>query len=133
MRLGRYCWAVFIKFWESMYNSYQLDLIVAEERLKLETQRQNLLKKTCQWLDQFAGEYDVTQAYIFGSVTRAGKFHHNSDIDLAVETINPEKHCLAISLLSTYLERDVDLIKLDSCHFAHRIRQTGILWTKTPS
>ena len=117
----------------ALFSTTKLDLIIAEKRLKLETQRQSLMTKTCQWLDEFAIEYGITQAYIFGSVTRAGKFHHNSDIDLAVETINPEKHYLAISLLSTYLERDVDLIKLDSCHFAHRIRQTGILWTKTPS
>jgi hypothetical protein len=117
----------------TLFSTTKLDQIIAEERLNLETQRQNLLRKTCQWLEEFATEYGINRAYIFGSVTRAGKFHHNSDIDLAVETINPEKHCLAISLLSTYLERDVDLIKLDSCHFAHRIRQTGILWTKTPS
>lgn len=117
----------------TLFSTTKLDRIIAEERLKLETQRQSLLTKTCQWLEEFSIEYGITQAYIFGSVTRTGKFHHNSDIDLAVETINPEKHCEAISLLSTYLERDVDLIKLDSCHFAHRIRQTGILWTKTPS
>ncbi|WP_417033394.1 nucleotidyltransferase family protein [Dolichospermum circinale] len=69
---------------------------------------------------------------MFSSVTRVDKFRQNSDVDVAVENINPEKYCLAISFLSTYLERDVDIIRLNDCHFSHRIRQTGILWKKTP-
>lgn len=52
-------------------------------------------------------------------------------MDLAVEEIDPIAHFSAISLLSAYLEREVDIIKLDSCYFAHRIRSTGILWKKT--
>lgn len=117
----------------ALFSTHKLDQIIADKRLQLELDRQNLLLKTQQWLEEFASEYGIHKAYIFGSVTRCYKFHPHSDIDVAVEDINPEKHCLAISLLSAYVERDVDLIKLNSCHFAHRIRQTGILWIKTPS
>lgn len=114
------------------FSTAKLDQVLQERRLKLEQERQELIIKTQQWLDQFSTEYGITKAYIFGSVTIPGKFHANSDIDLAIESIYPEKYCLAISLLATYLERDVDLIKLDNCLFGERIRQTGILWTKTP-
>ncbi len=34
-----------------------------------------------------------------------------------------------ISILSYYLGREVDIILLKNCHFAHRIREEGILWT----
>jgi predicted nucleotidyltransferase len=114
------------------WHGSKLDDIIQERRFKLEQQRQDLIIKTKEWLDEFSTEFGIDQAYIFGSVTRAGKFHQNSDIDVAVENINPEKYCLAISLLSTYLGRDVDIIKLNNCHFGDRIRQTGIRWTKTP-
>jgi len=114
------------------FSTSKLDQIISDRSLKLEQDRQEFIIKIKQWLDQFASEYGITQAYLFGSVTYPHKFRQNSDIDIAVEDIDIEKYCPAISLLSTYLERDVDLIKLDRCHFSDRIRQTGILWTKTP-
>ncbi|WP_107670373.1 nucleotidyltransferase family protein [Cyanothece sp. BG0011] len=116
----------------SFFSSKKLDKIISDRRLKQEKERQFILKKTQEWLDRYGSDYGIEKAYIFGSVTYPNKFHQNSDVDLAVETINPEKHFLAISLLSTYLEREVDIIKLNQCHFAHRIREKGILWMKTP-
>lgn len=93
---------------------------------------ENPIVKTKQWLDEFSPEFGIDKAYIFDSVTRVSKFRQHSDVDVAVENIHPEQYCLAISLLSTYLERDVDIIRLNDCHFSDRIRQTGILWKKTP-
>ncbi|MGI0480763.1 nucleotidyltransferase family protein [Geminocystis sp. CENA526] len=116
-----------------IFATEKLDRILLDRHLKLEQERQKLMIKIKQWLEEFSNEYGITKAYIFGSVTKEGRFHENSDIDIAIEDIYPEKYCLAISLLSTYLERDVDLIKLDQCHFSQRIRQTGIVWTKTVS
>ncbi len=91
-----------------------------------------MLTKTLEWLDQFASDYGIKKAYIFGSVIRSGKFYLNSDIDIAVKQINNQDYCTVISLLSSYLEREVNIIKLENCHFAHRIRENGILWTKKP-
>ncbi|EAZ91796.1 nucleotidyltransferase family protein [Crocosphaera chwakensis] len=116
----------------SFFSSEKLDKIISDRRLKLEKERQLILKKTQKWLDKYASDYGIKKAYIFGSVTYPNKFHQDSDVDLAVEEINPEKHFLAISLLSTYLEREVDIIKLNQCHFANRICEKGILWMKTP-
>ncbi len=115
-----------------LFSTTKLDQIIGDRRLKLEQERQDLITKTQQWLDQFAPQYGIDKAYLFGSVTQPGKFHQNSDIDLAVEQINPDDYCTAISLLSAYLGREVDIIKLDNCHFSHRIRQSGVLWTKIP-
>ncbi len=116
----------------NFFSSEKLDKIISDRRLKLEDERQVILNKIKEWLDKYASDYGIGKAYIFGSVTYPNKFHQNSDVDLAVEEINTEKHFLAISLLSTYLEREVDIIKLNQCHFAHRILENGILWMKTP-
>ncbi|MDK2412330.1 nucleotidyltransferase domain-containing protein [Aphanizomenon sp. PH219] len=124
--------AEFAEKYMKQWHSPKLDDILQERRFKLEQERKDLIVKTEQWLDEFSPEFGIDKAYIFGSVTRVGKFRQNSDVDVAVENINPEKYCLAISFLSTYLERDVDIIRLNDCHFSDRIRQTGILWKKTP-
>ncbi|MDJ0662706.1 MAG: nucleotidyltransferase domain-containing protein [Crocosphaera sp.] len=113
------------------FSSAKLDKIISDRRLKSEKKRQIILNKTIEWLNNNASEYGIKKAYIFGSVTYPNKFNQNSDVDLAVESINPDKHFLAISFLSTYLEREVDIIKLNHCHFADRIRDKGILWMKT--
>ncbi|MGJ3251838.1 MAG: nucleotidyltransferase family protein [Elainellaceae cyanobacterium] len=74
-------------------------------------------------------EYGITHAFIFGSVSRPGHVHENSDVDVAVESIAGDRYFMAISLLSSWLEHDVDLIELNQCPFQHRIRETGIVWT----
>ncbi len=114
-------------------NTDILDQVLAKKRLQSEQERQFLLQQVLQWLDKFAESYGIEQAYIFGSLTKPGKFHQKSDIDIAVEQINPENFCNAISFLSTETLRDVDIIKLSQCHFADSIRNTGILWTKMRS
>ncbi|MEG3436474.1 nucleotidyltransferase domain-containing protein [Pannus brasiliensis CCIBt3594] len=117
----------------SSFSTSDLDEIIADRRERRERERQFLLERAKQWLDEFSDEYGIETAYLFGSVTRPYRFHDDSDVDLAVEQIDMEGYFTAISELSTYLERDVDIIQLDRCFFADRIRQTGILWTKTPS
>ena len=113
----------------SAFPTPELDKILRERDIQREQERQTLLTKTQQWLDENAVEYGINRAYIFGSVTRSYKFHPGSDVDIAVENINPELHFDAISILSSYLGREVDIILLKNCRFAHRIREQGILWT----
>jgi predicted nucleotidyltransferase len=113
------------------FSTAKLDEILRDRREKCEQERQKLLEKTQTWLGLFAAEYGIETAYIFGSVTRPYQFHQNSDVDLAVEEIDSLAHFPAISLLAAYLGREVDIIKLDSCHFADRIRSTGMLWKTT--
>jgi predicted nucleotidyltransferase len=113
----------------SAFPTPELDKILKERDIQREQERQTLLAKTQHWLDENGVEYGIDRAYIFGSVTRPYKFHPGSDVDIAVENINPELHFNAISILAEYLGREVDIILLKNCHFAHRIREQGILWT----
>lgn len=108
-----------------------LDAALARRRVANEQERQAVLVKTMRLLDEFAPAYGIETAYLFGSLITPGRFTPHSDIDIAVEQVNPECFCEAISEFSRYLGRGVDLVELDKCHFAHRIREKGVLWERT--
>ena len=110
----------------------RLDQLMQKKRDRYERDRQQALQKVRVWLNQNGADYGIQEAFIFGSVTRPGHFHDNSDVDIAVVQIKPEKYCIAISFISEWLERDVDLIELPKCPFQHRIRELGIRWTAQP-
>jgi len=111
------------------FNTTYLDEILAKKRSRLEQERQKLLKKTIDWLDNYGSRYGIKQAYIFGSLTRENQFTKDSDIDIAVEITNADYLFSLIGFISEATERKVDLIQLNNCHFANRIREKGMKWT----
>ncbi len=111
------------------FDTYLLDQALDQRRQKLEEVRQQTLQQTFALLDEVMPSLDVDRAYVFGSVLRAGRFHERSDVDVAVEAIEPEAFFALMSRLSSALVRDVDVMDLRKCHFAERVRETGELWT----
>lgn len=111
------------------FQTTYLDRILAKQRSQLEQERQTLLEKTIDWLDNYGSQYGIKQAYIFGSLTRKNQFAKESDIDIAVEISNTDNFFSLIGFISEATGRDVDLILLNNCHFANRIRERGIKWT----
>ncbi|MEO0533551.1 MAG: nucleotidyltransferase domain-containing protein [Cyanobacteria bacterium P01_A01_bin.123] len=109
-----------------------LDRLIQQRRDRNENARLLVLQKVQQWLNEKGVDYGIIHAWIFGSLTRPGHFHERSDVDIAINSIKPEHYFVAISVLSTWLERDVDLIELAKCPFQQRIHETGIAWTATP-
>lgn len=112
------------------FSTAYLDQTLAKQRSQLEAERQHLLSKVMDWLDQFGPQYGIKEAYVFGSLTCSNQFTHRSDIDIAVETINWEDFFSIIGWLSEATGREVDLIPLEKCHFANRVRERGIKWTQ---
>ncbi len=108
-----------------------LNQLIQQRRDRQEHERQAVVLRVQQWLSTYGVEYGITHAFIFGSASRPGHFHEDSDVDIAVESIASDRYFMAISFLSSWLERDVDLINLNHCPFQHRIRETGIAWTAT--
>lgn len=106
-----------------------LDARLAREKKQNEETRQQLLQQTLDWLSANAGQYGVDCGYVFGSVAEPNRFTQRSDIDLAVETHKTGNICGLMGGLSSYLLRDVDMVPLDKCHFAEKIRQVGMAWT----
>ncbi len=113
------------------FDTHLLDEALLRRTKDLEHNRQTTLTRITTMLEQLGAQYGIDRAWIFGSVTRPNRFTRRSDVDIAVETINPDDLFDAISAFSNYLARDVDLVVLNKCHFAHRIRTEGLLWTKT--
>ncbi|RMF26694.1 MAG: nucleotidyltransferase domain-containing protein [Chloroflexi bacterium] len=109
------------------------DKVLARRRAALERERRALLDRVLRLLDEHGARYGIRRAYIFGSITRPGCFMETSDVDIGVEEIDPERFCEAIGHFASFLGREVDLIELQRCPFAHRIRERGILWTGQPS
>ncbi|NET35865.1 MAG: nucleotidyltransferase domain-containing protein [Cyanothece sp. SIO1E1] len=108
-----------------------LDAKLARKRRQAEVERQQILDQTLQWLSSHGEQFGILSGYIFGSVIQPGYFAADSDIDLAVERLKEGDPFGLISYLSLHLNRDVDLVPLDQCHFASKIRETGILWNAT--
>ncbi len=113
------------------YPTPLLDQLQARRRQEAEANRQVTLAQTLGWLEKYGQAYGIEKAYIVGSLVRPNHFQTNSDVDIAVETIDPEQFFAAIANLSESVERDVDIIQLSECFFADRLRQQGILWTAT--
>ena len=103
------------------FSTAKLDQILSDRQGKIEQERLLLLNKTLQWLQEFSTLYGIKQAYIFGSILRPGKFHQDSDVDLAVSQINPDDYCTVISLLHQYLGREVDLILGSRCIYGDKL------------
>jgi hypothetical protein len=114
------------------FNTYLLDEAIIRRKQALERERQITLEQVKQWLSTNGSKYNIDRAYLFGSLIRPGRFTLQSDVDVAVESIEPEDLFMAMTALSEAVGRDVDLLELVKCPFAHRIRQEGVLWTKTP-
>jgi len=112
------------------FNTKLLDEVLIERQENCEQERQQVFRQVLEWLHQSGGQYGIDSAYIFGSVTQLGRFHKGSDVDLGVEEINSVKQIEAIADLSMALLRDVDIVDLRHCHFAHRIRERGLLWMR---
>ena len=111
------------------FKTTYLDQILEKKRSQLEQERQSLLKKTIHWLDQYGSKYGIKKAYIFGSITRSHRFSDQSDIDIAVEMTNTDDFFSLSGWLSEVTGREVDIIPIQQCHFANRIRERGIQWT----
>ena len=117
----------------SSSTSELLDRLLQERAEKREHNRLITLQKVFTWLDQWADYYSIEKAFVFGSLICPGHFWETSDVDIAVEDIDRELHFQAISHLSRTVERNVDLIPLEHCHFADRIREGGMVWTAKPN
>ena len=110
-----------------------LDARLAREKEQNEAARLQLLDLALQWLRTHGTTYGINHGYIFGSVTKPGHFIQNSDIDLAVDTWETGNICGLMGYLSLHLNRDVDVVPLDQCHFADKIRRLGMPWSVNDS
>ena len=110
-----------------------LDARLAREKEQNETERRRLLPLALEWLRAHGPTYGISHGYVFGSVTEPDRFTQSSDVDIAVDTWNTGDICGLMGCLSLHLNRDVDVVPLDQCHFADKIRHLGTPWSVNDS
>lgn len=72
-------------------------------------------------------EFRASRVWMFGSLAW-GRVHDESDLDLAVEGLAPERTFAALSRVSSVAGEQVDLVPLESCaeSLRRRILEHGI-------
>jgi uncharacterized protein len=110
------------------FDTSLLDAAIAQRKAQNERQRQEILAQLWLWFDRFGETYGMQEVYVFGSLAIPGRFTERSDVDVAIASMQDEAFFEVMGRLSTEVGREVDLVLLNQCHFAHRIREQGILW-----
>lgn len=113
-----------------MFSTEILDKKMEELRESAERQRKKVLDKLVDSFSGLAEEFSFSSAYVIGSLMEPYKFFSDSDVDIAVEGLHAAHYFGLASRLSVFVERDVDLIELEKCEFADRIRKCGLRWKR---
>ena len=76
-------------------------------------------------------KYQWDEAYLFGSIVMEGRYRQNSDIDIALLGLKKYDYYEFIGEISDLLNKRVDVVLLEECHFANFIKEKGIKWSRT--
>jgi predicted nucleotidyltransferase len=95
-----------------MFDTHRLDEALRSRRLKLEEEREALLKRVQEVLRRIRRQHGIEAAYIVGSLKTPGAWRSSSDVDVAVRGCS---HALleVMKALEEATDRQVDVIDLD--------------------
>jgi predicted nucleotidyltransferase len=99
-----------------------------DNRRRIERQRIDALDKVNKAIEELSHTYQWDDLYIFGSAIRPERYYEFSDIDIGIEGLDKFMHYKFIADLSSLIEKEVDVIRLEDCSFADTIRTRGIRW-----
>ncbi len=98
---------------------------LAEKYRQREALRQQILADTIEALKKYFRRKRVRKVYLTGSILREGKYYPFSDLDIAVEGLE-EDYWETLVQLEDLLDKNVDLIELESCRFKQEILERGL-------
>jgi uncharacterized protein len=90
--------------------------------------RISVLGQICDALTVLSHQYVCEEVYVFGSVIKPGRFQPRSDVDIAIKGLDKFQLYSFIADISSFLQRDVDVIVLEECHFSEFIIKRGLKW-----
>ena len=99
-----------------------------EEEKEREKIRREVLREIDEALEILAMRYSWNDLYLFGSIIRTGRFTQSSDIDIAVRGLKKLDYFAFVGDISAILNRSVDVINLEDCHFSDSIVSGGVRW-----
>ena len=100
--------------------------ILARKREEREKERLRLLALTIDALKTVVPRFAVSEAYVTGSLTKEGRFHSHSDIDIAVAGLTHVNYFAFMAAMQDMLPIQVEVIELENCSFAEKIRNNGV-------
>jgi predicted nucleotidyltransferase len=102
------------------------------KRMELEKREQSELRRqrTREHLLEVLRElHPAARVFVFGSLTRAGRFSDASDVDFALESEPAEMSVYQLtSLVAERLGRKVDIVLLAESRLADKIRRESEIW-----
>jgi predicted nucleotidyltransferase len=107
------------------FDTSRWEAALGAEARQREEQRRILLAQVREKLAHFFQGKRVQAVYVTGSILREGDFYPFSDVDIAVEGLE-EDYFTMLARLEDLLERQVDLIELETSRFGDSIRDRGI-------
>ncbi len=109
-----------------------IDKIIEKQRVERELRRKQVFSSTIEILEELSPKYGVSKAYIFGSTVKEGKFHRESDVDIAVFNLSNQHFFRLMAEISGRLERNVDLYQIETVDewLRRKIEEQGVLWKK---
>ncbi len=112
------------------FSTKVLDSSLAEKRARLERLRKDQVARTTEALSALAGQMDFDDAYLFGSITKKGKFRNRSDVDIGFVGLKGRDVLRATAFLSGKLGMNVDVVQLEGYRLARKIMQEGVRWKR---
>lgn len=113
------------------FSTHLVDQARQRKREEREKARLAYIRRVAQSLDALSELVSFREAYIFGSLTKAGSFRPGvSDVDIAIAGLRDEDFFKAASFLSRELGIEVDLIQLEGHRLEPEIKKEGLKWTK---
>lgn len=103
-----------------------IEKLEKEKHQKKELVRQTYLQKCRTEIKAYFLSLPVEEVYLTGSVLVAGKFNSCSDIDVAVKGLPDGMYFKSIFELEQLINRKIEIIELENCPFAEKIRKTGL-------
>lgn len=108
------------------FSIHLIEKLEKEKRQKLEHTRQAFLQKCKLEINEYFSTLIVDEVYLTGSILKAGKFSNRSDIDIAVKGLPDGMYFKTIFELEQIIDRKIEIIELEKCNFAEKIRTTGL-------
>ena len=92
--------------------------------------RLQVVEKVWNAIERLSHTYQWDDLYIFGSAAKSDRFGEGSDIDIGIDGLDKFLHYRFIADLSGFVDKEVDVVRLEDCTFADAIRARGIRWKK---
>lgn len=102
----------------------------AKNSKERERQRLHTLDKVWKAIEQLSHTYQWEALYLFGSITKSEQFSNRSDIDIGIKGLHKLLHYRFTADMSTLIQKEVDVVRLEDCPFTDTIKARGIRWKK---